>query len=383
MKPLRWLVVPALALTLLPAPARAQNASAEARAAFQEGVRQFADRRFAEALEAFRRAYRTRPHPSVLVNIANCYLALEDPRQAISYFERFLSDPTNNASAQQRTEIQGALLAARRRLAQVNVHVQPAGAEVFVDGDLVGSAPLRRALELGPGPHVIEARHAGSVTQQYQARLDPGAQLTITLDLVQGRSYVGSAPPSATPEPPAVAVTPPVTPPPPVTTPPVTPPPPVVVPTPVVTTPPPPVVVASAPDRPLDLRLNDGIVAPRRRGPTAGFWITLGLTVGLGAAAAGFAIYAENLATDFQVIARAHNAAPPGQQRDLLFQQARNYSDAVSQNRTIAIIMGGAAGASAVAAVILLATSGGSSSRRPVSVVPSPVGDGAALNVTF
>lgn len=377
MKSSHWLVVSALSVALASTEAQAQNASAEARAAFQEGVRQFADRHFAEALEAFRRAYRTRPHPSVLVNIANCYLALEDPRQAISYFERFLGDPTNNASAQQRGEIQQALLNARRRLAQVQVFVQPAGAEVFVDGDLVGSAPLRRPLELGPGPHVIEARHQGSVTQQYQARLEPGAQLTITLDLVQGRSFVGSVPqaPEATP--------PPVAPPPPTPVVVAPPPAPVVAPPPPVVTPPPPVVVAPPTDRPLDLRVNDGVVAPRSRGPGAGFWITLGLTVGFGATAAGFAIYAENLASDFQVIARAHNAAPPGQQRDLLYQQATNYAQAVDQNRTIAIIMGGAAGASAIAAVILLATGGSNNSRRPVTVTPAAAGHGAALNVTF
>jgi len=324
----------------------------------------------------------------VLVNIANCYLALEDPRQAISYFERFLGDPTNNASPQQRGEIQQALLNARRRLAQVQVFVQPAGAEVFVDGDLVGSAPLRRPLELGPGPHVIEARHQGSVTQQYQARLEPGSQLTITLDLVQGRSFVGSVPhaPEPTPPPPVVVTPPPpvvVTPPPPVVV--TAPPPPVVVapPPPVVVAPPPPVVVAPPADRPLDLRVNDGVVAPRSRGPGAGFWITLGLTVGFGATAGGFAIYAENLASDFQVIARAHNAAPPGQQRDLLYQQATNYAQAVDQNRTIAIIMGGAAGASAIAAVILLVTGGSNNTRRPVTVSPAAAGHGAALNVTF
>ncbi|MEZ4393524.1 MAG: hypothetical protein R3A48_20840 [Polyangiales bacterium] len=327
----------------------------------------------------------------MLVNIANCYLALEDPHQAISYFDRFLSDPTNNASPQQRQEIQQALLSARRRLAQVNVVVIPAGAEVFVDGDLVGSAPLRRPVELGPGPHVVEARRAGAATQQYQARLEAGSQLTVTLDLLQGRSYVGTAPSQAV----ATAVTPtPPTPTPVVTPPPVAPvtPPPAAVVTPptvaVVTPPevpaaPPATVIAQPASGTLSLRGNDGVVAPRSRGPGAGFWITLGLTVGFGATATGFAVYAENLASDFQVIARAHNVAPPGQQRDLLFQQATNYAAAVDQNRTIAIIMGGAAGASAIAAVILLVTGGSSSSRRAVTVGPAALGHGASLNLAF
>lgn len=394
MKRSRWIGLPLVTTLLFAVPASAQNPSAEARASFQEGVRQFSERHFAEALEAFRRAYRTRPHPSVLVNIANCYLALGEPRQAITYFERFLSDATNSASQQQRGEIERALLEARRQLATVQIHAQPNGAEIFVDGDLVGTAPLRRPVELGPGPHVIEARHAGSTTQQYQARLEAGGQLTVTLDLVQGRSFVGSVPtPPAPPAPVAVAVRPP--PPPPPAPPPAPPPPPVAVRPPPAPPPSPPApqpalatLPAAVPTTPgpLVLRRDDGVEAPRSRGPGAGFWITLGLTVGLGGASAGFAIYAEGLAQDFQDITRAHNAAPPGQQRDQLFQQATNYAQAVDQNRTIAIILGGTAGASAVASIILLVTglSGGeSSARRSVVVGPALAGHGASLGFSF
>lgn len=374
---------PLLAATLLAsAPtAFAQNPSAEARVAFQEGVRQFSERHFAEALEAFRRAYRTRPHPSVLVNIANCYLALGDPRQAITYFERFLSDPTNSASGAQRAEIERALLSARQQIASVTILAQPPGAEVFVDGDLVGTAPLRRPVELGPGPHVLEARATGTATQQYQARLEPGAQLTVTLDLVQGRSFVGSM---SAPAPTPVA-SPPPAPPAPVVATPRPPPTPVVAPTPA------PTVAAVTPPlalspAPLALQPEDGVVAPRSRGPGAGFWITLGLTVGLGGAAAGFAVYAEGLATDFQRIAAAHNASPPGSpQREVLFQQAVNYQQAVEQNRVIAAVLGGTAGATAIASVVLLATgpSGSSSRARVVNVGPALLGHGVSLNLSF
>lgn len=80
----------AVGLCVSPTVASAQAPSSEARASFQEGVQNFGARRFAEALVAFGPGLRVRPHPSVMVNIANCYLALEQPLEAISSFERYL-----------------------------------------------------------------------------------------------------------------------------------------------------------------------------------------------------------------------------------------------------------------------------------------------------
>ena len=151
--------------------------AAEARAAFQEGVRNFAAQRYAEALVAFQRAYRTRPHPSVLVNIANCQLALDQPQEAIASFERYLSDPTANITDAQRMEIQGTLTEARLRVVTVTVLAQPPGAEVYIDGTLVGTAPLRGARLVAAGPHVFEARTPGAASVQHQARFEAGLSL--------------------------------------------------------------------------------------------------------------------------------------------------------------------------------------------------------------
>ena len=151
------LVTSALVLAALCQASSAPAQVNEARVAFQSGVQSYAERRYAEALESFRTAYRIRPHPSVLVNIANCFVALNRPQDAISTFERFLNDPTVAPPPQQRTEIQTAIAEARRHLATINVLVFPPGAEVYLDGDLVATAPLRRPLQTGPGPHVIAA----------------------------------------------------------------------------------------------------------------------------------------------------------------------------------------------------------------------------------
>lgn len=349
----------------------------EARVAFQEGVRQYAEHHYAEALESFRRAYRIRPHPSVLVNIANCHVALNQPQQAVSLFERYLNDPTNTLSPEQRAEIQHGLDEAQRQLATVTLHVVPTGAEVFLDGDLVGAAPLRRSIQTGPGPHVFEARMSGSPSQQYQARLAPGGQLTITLDLSAGRSYIGSV---ATP--PAPVVTPvPVVPPPPT---------PVVTPVPVVA----PVPVPNPNPTPSVVVVEQPLPPPPppttpRRGVPAAFWVGLTLTLAAGATSAGFIIYAETLAQDYNDLVRQRDATTDANQRAYLRDSALAYADAVDSNRQFGLIMGGVAGAALLFTVIAPVAFGRSTPARaqPVQalrVSPSfGAGQGFVLSGAF
>ncbi len=370
---------------------RAQPAPAnEARVAFQDGVRHYAEQHFAEALESFRRAYRVRPHPSVLVNIANCYLALNQPQQAVTTFERFLNDPTNAATPQQRTAIERGLEEARRQLATIQVRVEPAGAEVFLDGDLVGNSPLRRPLVTGPGPHVLEARGPNGAMLQFQARVNPGGTLTVTLDLANNRSYVGSVPPGTAE--PAPLPTPPPTP---AVTPPIPPPPTVSAAPPPRTAPaPPPLVVVSsrvqttfpvvAPPR------GDGRVPASRPSPSVGlpgaFWGGLAATLALGGAAVGFAVYAESLARDYNgIVVSLANASTPAD-RDYFYRQGLSFIDAVDQNRLIAYVFGGLAGAAAVFTVVspfVFRRAPRRAPQRSLFVAPAPDGRGAVLSGTF
>lgn len=382
------------------APAGAQTN--EARAAFQTGVQAFAEQHFAEALESFRTAYRIRPHPSILVNIANCYLRLNRPQDAISTFERFLNDPTVAPSAQQRAEIQTALAEARNRLATISVLVFPAGAEVFLDGDLVGTAPLRRPLQTGPGPHVIEARQPGGGTVQYQARVEGGGTMTLTLDIVRNRAYVGSVAPEM--QPPAPVLAPP--PPPPVVVPP---PPPVVVvapPPPVVAPPPPPVVVVAPPRPPVVVAPPRLAVVPpsspiarrvvmpppvddgssRSNGVGAAFWTGLAVTVAATGTAIGFFFYANTLEDDYYRIVDAFNVESDPMRRSYYQALGYSYADAVDQNRLVSYIAGGvagAAGAFTIGAGVYAAVSRSTPRRAAIRVTPNLMGNGLVVSGTF
>ena len=403
MKPTREILAAgALVLAVLSRCPRAVAQTNEARAAFQAGVQAYAGQHYAEALESFRTAYRIRPHPSVLVNLANCYVALNRPQDAISTFERFLNDPTVTPSQQQRTEIATALAEARRHLATINVLVFPPGAEVYLDGDLAGTSPLRRPLQTGPGPHVIEARQAGGGTIQHQARVEGGGTVTLTLDIARNRSYVGSvAPESQPPVPLATPVVP---------TPPVV----AVVPVAVVTpatnvnvNPPvvrveparpvrptapasPPVArqavtpLVSAPSVAVRPPSNAGRSTVRGIGPA--FWSGVGITVAAAATSIAFVVYSNSLEDDYYRIVSMFQAETDASRRNYYQALGLSYADAFDQNRMIAYITGGIAGAAAafsIGAAIYGVTGHSTPRSASLQVFPSLRGNGLTLGGTF
>lgn len=150
-----------MAVALDPLAAAAQDAGGDttrARARFAEGLRYYDGGDWARALDAFRAAYTARPHPSVLVNIANCYVRLGRPTQAVPNFARYLSESGDAVEAERRAEIEQALAEARASIARLSITATPEGQMVFVDGEQAGRAPLAQPIEVDPGPHVVELR---------------------------------------------------------------------------------------------------------------------------------------------------------------------------------------------------------------------------------
>ena len=61
----------------------------------------------------------------------------------------------------ERRSVEELLAQARVKVGAITVRVEPAGAEVFVDGKAVGKAPLAGEVFVEPGARVIEAKLAG------------------------------------------------------------------------------------------------------------------------------------------------------------------------------------------------------------------------------
>ncbi|MEM9073124.1 MAG: PEGA domain-containing protein [Myxococcota bacterium] len=171
---------------------------AQARASFQSGVESYEGGRYQVALEAFQEAYRIAPHPSVRVNMANCYEQLGRPVEAIFHFERFLVE-AENVSDDQNREVRSALTRLRRQVGEVFFRVTPEGANVTIDNSDTRRAPILDAVRLPVGVHQVVVAHDGYQTVRREVNVASGARTEVRVSLVVGEVAPGE--PTENPDP--------------------------------------------------------------------------------------------------------------------------------------------------------------------------------------
>jgi len=172
-----------LLLLLVAAPARAQNPDDEiARAHFQTGLAYYDSDRFAPAVKEFLEAYRISHRPELLFNIARSYEKLDDAGRATFYYRRYLEALPR---ATERHQIENTLGRMAPHVSRLTVRCGLAGAEVLVDDEVVGLAPIDPQL-LTAGRHRVEVRHPGYVTATREIELRGGEASDVRLEPTPG-----------------------------------------------------------------------------------------------------------------------------------------------------------------------------------------------------
>jgi tetratricopeptide (TPR) repeat protein len=184
---------------------------AEARAAFREGTALVETASWAEALAAFERAAKLRPHAVTTYNIAACEKALGRYTRAKRAFERALAEsdagPVPQLPESLALEARGYVAQLGGLLAYATVTVRPPTAAIVVDGRPLavdpsprGDLPLlvagvRRpgpgeppprgtfALEIDPGAHVFTFARKGYSDAVVNKQFDAGRAYTLELEL--------------------------------------------------------------------------------------------------------------------------------------------------------------------------------------------------------
>src|SRR5690606_1518199 len=126
-----------------------------ARQRFREGVAHYDRQDYEKARLAFLQAYLLRPHPAVLLNLAQSELRAGRHAEAAENFSKYIRE---NPSAPAMDHARSGFEEARQRVTELNVQVNASGASVSVDGADVGRSPLPRAVYLMPGRHSVVAR---------------------------------------------------------------------------------------------------------------------------------------------------------------------------------------------------------------------------------
>lgn len=157
------LALMASTLSLLPALARAQEASASADAArhFDRGYLLAQQGNLEAAIAEFSRAYAVSPHPIVLYNLGQAYAASGRAVEAVQTLQTYLKLADAAEYAKQRADAAALIEYQSQRIGALRVDVEPAGAELSIDGTPVGRAPLTEPLPLVAGAHALTVSAPG------------------------------------------------------------------------------------------------------------------------------------------------------------------------------------------------------------------------------
>jgi len=154
----------------------------QARKHFGQGLKLYKDGDFDAALVQFERAYAVRPNFKVLYNIAQCDFELHQYVEARDALTHYLKDGEGLLDAERRNAVENDLNELARRIAHVNLSVNVTGATVFVDGKKAGTTPLGVALDVNEGQRTISVETADRGTKQRIVRVAGGEEQAISLD---------------------------------------------------------------------------------------------------------------------------------------------------------------------------------------------------------
>jgi hypothetical protein len=188
-----------LGTTLLATGAAAAQSDGEteiARQRFLEGVRHYDQHDYDKARLAFLQAYLLKPHPAVLLNLAQSQLRAGRYAEAAENFAKYIRE---NPAAEAMSHAKAAFEEARDKVGEVSVEVNATGAIINVDGSDVGKSPLPYAVYMMPGRHTVRATKGGlSADESLEAIA--GQRMYVTLALPEGSRMapvVGAAPAAA------------------------------------------------------------------------------------------------------------------------------------------------------------------------------------------
>jgi len=181
-----------VATNLLSPPCRSDagssdQANRDAATHFDRGVRLSESDDWNAAGAEFERAYALSPNYRVLYDIGECRYRLKDYAGAILALERFLAEGDSRVPPFRRAAVEGAILKLRMRVAQVRVTSNPSGAEIRVDGKVVGTTPLSRPLVLNAGLRKISAAKSGYVSASQYLDIAEQGSLDVAFGLSSSR----------------------------------------------------------------------------------------------------------------------------------------------------------------------------------------------------
>jgi len=198
-RPLAVALLLALAPATFPTIALAQPAddatTSMARARFKEGVEFYDKGDFEQARVSFLQAYALKKHPAVLLNLAWSCVKSGHALEAEKYFKQFLSEG-KEITDKQRADANDGLTQSHAKLGRIEI-AAPAGTEVTVDGEKVGTTPLADPIAVEAGAHTVKFKGPDGGTDTQSVTVLGGEKQTAKFGKAGGGT--ATTPPATTP----------------------------------------------------------------------------------------------------------------------------------------------------------------------------------------
>ncbi|MFT7625125.1 MAG: tetratricopeptide (TPR) repeat protein, partial [Myxococcota bacterium] len=163
-------------LTAVVPEAQAQDKLQQARQHFDRGTEFFRLGRYDEALDELMKAYVLDPNELLVYNIGRVHEERQDLANALKFFENYLK---MNRRAKNRRDVKRRIRRLRKELKNrpaagvLAVHSVPPGASVRLNGQLVGTTPIK-ARRMPPGRYRMELALPGFQVWVSDVMLSPG-----------------------------------------------------------------------------------------------------------------------------------------------------------------------------------------------------------------
>jgi len=168
-------------------PEDARDAAAEAH--FAKGHRFHLEGLFQEAITEFLEAYRIKPHPTVLFNIAQAYERLLQYSEAVTWFERYLRE--GGPGAPYRVIVQNRLRVLRGLPSRIHVETTPPATASLIDPDgVVERAQTPTEFRVKAGRYTLRVTRDGYLPQERRLGAEIGQPYFYQFTLEQQRELV-------------------------------------------------------------------------------------------------------------------------------------------------------------------------------------------------
>jgi len=170
-------------------PEASEEARKKALPLFQEGIAKFDGGYYQEAIALFEKAYAVFPSPRIHTRIALSYKWLGNNLKALEYYEKYLDKvrgtPDQETDTKLFGEVEAEVKALLQRVAQIRIICEdPPEAEIRVNGQRIGSAPLDRTIRLAPGDANVTAMASGHHPFKRDIQISGGQLATVRVTLI-------------------------------------------------------------------------------------------------------------------------------------------------------------------------------------------------------